>query len=60
MAEVDEKQQLEASALHKIPSDNSESLDPNIRSIEKKLIRKVDFHLVPILFLLFLLAFVDR
>jgi hypothetical protein len=27
---------------------------------EKKLLRKVDLHVVPILFLLFLLAFLDR
>lgn len=27
---------------------------------EKKLLRKVDIHLIPILFLLFLCAFIDR
>jgi hypothetical protein len=32
-------------------------IDP---AIEKKLLRKIDLHLIPILFLLFLCAFIDR
>jgi hypothetical protein len=30
------------------------------RALEKKVLRKTDLHLVPILFLLFLCAFIDR
>ena len=37
----------------------SEGDEPDLVA-EKKLLRKLDFHLVPILFLLFLAAFLDR
>lgn len=41
--------------------DNShDSLQPIDRALEKKVIRKCDLHLVPILMALFLCAFVDR
>jgi hypothetical protein len=41
-------------------SDSAESLESIDHALEKKVIRKCDTHLVPILFLLFLCAFVDR
>lgn len=34
-----------------------EALDP---AAEKRLVRKIDIHLIPILFLLYLCAFIDR
>jgi hypothetical protein len=39
------------------PKAENRMIDP---ILEKKLIRKVDLNLVPILFLLFLCAFIDR
>jgi len=36
---------------------DGDEIDP---VLEKKVVRKVDFNLVPILFLLFLCAFIDR
>lgn len=48
-------------AFEKELSDHShienQALDPEV---EKKLLRKVDLHLIPILFLIFLCAFIDR
>jgi hypothetical protein len=38
----------------------TESTLPIDPAIEKKLLRKVDLNLIPILFLLFLCAFIDR
>lgn len=38
-------------------TDSVLDIDP---TLEKRLLRKVDFHLIPILFLLFLCAFIDR
>jgi hypothetical protein len=38
-------------------TDSAFSIDP---AVEKKLLRKIDLHLIPILFLLFLCAFIDR
>lgn len=40
--------------------ESTKSEDPIDRAAEKKLIRKCDLHVIPILFALFLLAFLDR
>lgn len=37
--------------------DISGTLDP---AAEKRLVRKIDFHLIPMLFVLYLCAFIDR
>lgn len=39
------------------PKTERQGIDP---ALEKKVLRKVDLNLVPILFLLFLCAFIDR
>ena len=46
----------------KLPSTGSSdaSLEPLDHAFEKKVVRKTDLHLIPVLFLLFLCAFVDR
>ena len=38
-------------------SEDEEHVD---HAVEKKLLRRIDWHLIPILFLLFLCAFIDR
>jgi hypothetical protein len=55
----------EKAELHLIPSnkpfsDSVKPLESIDHALEKKVIRKCDIRLVPILFLLFLCAFVDR
>jgi hypothetical protein len=56
---MSEKTELQALSSDK-PNNSAESLEPIDHALEKKVIRKCDLHLVPILFLLFLCAFVDR
>jgi hypothetical protein len=47
--------------LHHVPSLNLKSDAQDIDPVlEKALLRKTDLHLVPILFVLFLCAFIDR
>jgi hypothetical protein len=54
----------DADVLEHIPVDEKLAAagqhPPIDAAAEKKLLRKVDMHVVPILFLLFLLAFLDR
>jgi hypothetical protein len=57
---MSEKAQLQAIPSDKPPSDSADSLESIDHVLEKKVVRKCDLHLVPILFLLFLCAFVDR
>jgi hypothetical protein len=57
---MSEKAELQAITPDKPLSDSAESLESLDHALEKKVIRKCDIHLVPILFLLFLCAFVDR
>jgi MFS transporter, ACS family, DAL5 transporter family protein len=47
----------ETKALHSLHDELVQQLDP---AIERKIIRKLDFTLIPILWFLFLVAFVDR
>lgn len=57
-----EKTLAEAITLGQEPASpiSNDELDKPDESLEKKLIRKCDLHLIPILFLLFLCAFIDR
>ena len=57
---MSEKAGLQVIPSDKPLSDSAESLESIDHALEKKVIRKCDIHLVPILFLLFLCAFVDR
>ena len=57
---MSEKAELQVIPSDKRLSDSVESLESIDHALEKKVIRKCDIHLVPILFLLFLCAFVDR
>ena len=55
---MSEKAELQALPASKhLSEDSLEPIDP---VLEKKVIRKCDLHLVPILMALFLCAFVDR
>jgi len=44
----------------KILNTSSEIEEQVDHTVEKKLLRRIDWHLIPILFLLFLCAFIDR
>lgn len=62
---IADKMVAEVAQVEKVSLDpNSDKSDLDTSPIdpvmEKKLLRKVDLHVVPILFLLFLCAFVDR
>lgn len=57
---MSEKPQLQALPSDQPLSDSADSIDSHDYALEKRVIRKCDLHLVPILFLLFLCAFVDR
>jgi hypothetical protein len=57
---MSEKAELQVIPPDKRLSDSAESIESIDHELEKKVIRKCDIHLVPILFLLFLCAFVDR
>ena len=57
---VSEKAELQALPSSKALGDSADSLEPIDPVLEKKVIRKCDLHLVPILMALFLCAFVDR
>jgi hypothetical protein len=58
MADIEKKSPTLDAAANEVGSSNSsESIDP---IAEKKLLLKCDLHVVPILFVLFLLAFLDR
>ena len=55
-----EKAELQDLSYEKRLVDSADSLNSVHHALEKKVIRKCDLHLVPILALLFLCAFVDR
>ena len=57
MADIKEKDQglVEKLAIH--GNQHDEELDP---LVEKRLVRKLDRHIIPIIMLLYLLSFLDR
>jgi hypothetical protein len=57
---MSEKPKVQALPIDKPLGDSADSLNSINHVLEKKVIHKCDLNLVPILFLLFLCAFVDR
>jgi hypothetical protein len=57
---MSQKPQRQALPSDKPLGDSEDSLDSPDYALEERVIRKCDLHLIPILSLLFLCAFVDR